>query len=86
MIEGKGLGGKRVCRTNISLTNEMDNKLSRLAVSCGLKKTTLAALLVERCLDDPVIVGELQREYNLHSAYKVLPIKSNGAIIYKLKE
>lgn len=85
MIENRGLGGKRVCRVGINLTNEMNNKLSRLATSCGIPKTTLAALLVERCLDDPVIVSKLQQEFNKHEAYRVLPISVNGETKYMFR-
>lgn len=83
--EGRGLGGKRVCRVGINLTNEMNSKLSRLAVACGMPKTTLAALLVERCLDDPIIVSKLQQEFNKHAAYKVLPINVNGETKYMFR-
>ncbi len=86
MQEGRGCGGKRVCRTNISLTNEMDSKLIRLAVSCGMPKTTLAALIVEMCLRDPLAVSKLQKEYNIHPAYKILPINKGGKTKYMMKE
>lgn len=85
MQEGRGLGNKRVCRVGINLTNEMNNKLSRLAISCGIAKSTLAATLIERCLDDPLIVSKLQKEFNKHEAYKVLPININGETKYMFR-
>lgn len=57
MIEGKGLGGKRICRVNVSLDNKMNKKLSKLAIACNMKPTTLARVLIEKCLDDPVLVS-----------------------------
>lgn len=86
MIEGKGLGGKKVNRVNISLTNKYNQKLSRLAVSCNIKPTTLAGLLIERCLDDPKLIAALQNDHNIHSAYKIVPIQHQGEIIYTIKE
>ena len=85
MQEGRGLGNKRVCRVGINLTNKQNNKLNRLAVACGMPKTTLAALLVERSLDDPILVSKLQQEFNKHAAYKVLPIKKDGETEYMFR-
>lgn len=84
--DGRGCGGKRINRVNISLTNKMDSKLNKLSVSLGMKKTTLACMLVEMCLDDPVIVSKLQNEFNVHSAYRILPINRNGDTEYLLKD
>lgn len=85
MQEGRGLGNKRVCRISVNVTNKMNNKLTKLATACGMPKTTLAALLIERCLDDPVIVSKLQQEFNKHAAYKVLPINRNGETEYMFR-
>lgn len=85
MIEGKGLGGKKVNRVNISLTNEVNKKLTRLAKSCEMKHTTLAALLVEMCLDDPVMINKLQSHYNVYPAYKIVPVHHNGKTEYVLR-
>lgn len=60
MIEGKGLGGKKVNRVNMSLTNKVDKKLRRLATACNLSHTTLAALLVEMSLNDSQLIHKLQ--------------------------
>lgn len=86
MIEGKGCGGKRIRRVNISLSNKMNNKLNQLATSCNMRPTTLAALLIEMCLDDPMIVSRLQKEHNVYPAYKVIPINRGGGTEYMMKE
>lgn len=88
MIEGKGLGGKKVNRVNMSLTNKTSSKLNRLAIACNMKPTTLACLLLEISLDSTEIIGRLQDEYNVHNAYKVLPVKDfrSGEIEYVLNE
>lgn len=85
MIEGKGLGGKKINRVNMSLTNKVDKKLRRLATACNLSHTTLAAMLVEICLNDPQIVHRLQKEFNIYAAYKVVPVHRNGEIDYVMR-
>lgn len=88
MIEGKGLGNKKVNRVNISMTNSYTSKLNRLAVACNMKPTSLACLLLERCLDDQEQVRNLQREFNIHNAYIVEPVRNydTGEVIYTLNE
>ncbi|MCM3394877.1 MULTISPECIES: hypothetical protein [Cytobacillus] len=88
MIEGEGLGNKKVNRVNISLTNKVNQKLCRLAVSCNLKPTTLAGMIVEVGLNNPVFIDQLQREYGVHNAYKVVPVKdfNSGELVFTLNE
>jgi hypothetical protein len=86
MIEGKGLGGKKVHRVNVSLTNRLSVKLNRLATACNIKPTTLAGLLIEKGLENALLIAELQKEYCTQAAYKVLLIRdfNNGEIKYVL--
>lgn len=86
MIEGKGLGGKKVNRVNLSLSNKYHAKLNKLAVACNIRPTTLAAALLEKCLDNPKLIAELQADHNIHSAYKIVPVNHQGEVIYTLKE
>jgi hypothetical protein len=74
MIEEKGLGGKKINRVNISLSNRYESNLRRLAVACGIKPTTLAGLLVELSLDNADLIADLQKERCKYAAYKVTPI------------
>nr|WP_309099050.1 hypothetical protein [Fredinandcohnia onubensis] len=88
MIEGKGLGGKKVNRVNISLSNSYELKLNKLATACNIRYPgTLAALLVEMCLDDTKLVSYLQNEYCIQDAYRVIPVQKyhNGDVEYLLK-
>lgn len=75
MIEGKGLGNKKVNRVNLSLTNKTNSKLNKLATACNMKPTTLACLLLEIGLDSTDLINRLQDEYNVHNAYKVVLVK-----------
>jgi hypothetical protein len=68
MIEGKGLGGKSIHRVNVSLTNRDSNNLNRLATACNMRPTSLAGLIIERCLNSVQLVIELQKEYCIQSA------------------
>jgi hypothetical protein len=86
MIEGKGLGGKKVNRVGVSLSNKYSLKLNRLATACNLKPTTLAGLLIEKCLDNPQLVAEMQKEYCTQSAYRVLLINKGGELHYVLND
>lgn len=88
MIEGKGLGGKKVVRVGLSLTNGYSKKLNTLATACNMKPTPLACLLLERCLDNQELVRELQREFGVHSAYRVEPVRNflTGEIVYTINE
>jgi hypothetical protein len=84
MIEGKGLGGKRIHRVNVSLTNKQSSKLNKLATACNIKPTTLAALIVEKSLNNAQFVSELQKEYCTERAYKVVLINNHGELNYVL--
>lgn len=86
MIEKKGLGGKRICRVNVSLDNQMNQKLNKLAIACSMKPTTLARVLIEKCLDDPVLVRQLQDEFAVYSAYRVIPVTIKGKLEYVLSD
>jgi hypothetical protein len=84
VIEGKGLGGKKVNRVNVSMTNKLSLKLNRLATACNMKPTSLAGLLIERCLNDPRLVSELQKEYCTEKAYRLVFINNQGELNYVL--
>jgi hypothetical protein len=84
MIEGKGLGGKRIHRVNVSLTNKQAFKLNRLATACDMKPTTLAGMLIEKGLNNARLVSELQREYCKESAYRVVVVNNDGELNYVL--
>lgn len=85
MFEGRGCGNKKVNRVHLSLDNKTNKKLMRLSKSCEMKHTTLAAMLVEMCLNDPAMINKLQKEYNLYAAYKVVPVNKNGETEYVLR-
>lgn len=85
MIEGKGLGRKKVHRVNVSLTNKDSFKLNRLATACNMKPTTLAGLLIEKGLNNPQLVAELQKEYCTQSSYRIVLLNIGAELHYVLK-
>jgi sulfur carrier protein ThiS len=85
LIEGKGLGNKKVHRVNVSLTNKQGSKLNRLAVACNMRPTTLAGLLIEMGLDDAQLVAELQKEYCTQTAYRIVLVNNDNELNYVLK-
>jgi hypothetical protein len=84
MIEGKGLGGKRVNPRKVSLTNKEDSDLCKLATACGIPPTKLLWYFARRCLYDPIIMNEFQKEYCKQKAYRVILI--NGEYVLSGRE
>jgi hypothetical protein len=84
LIEGKGLGGKRINKVAISLTNKDNNKLSRLATATGMKKAQLCGYIVEKMINDVNFINQIQEEFCLIQSYRITPIKNNGNTIYAL--
>ena len=86
VIEGKGLGGKKVNRVNVSLTNHFNQKLNKLAIACNMKPTSLAGLLIEQSLNNADLIAELQEQNSIHAAYKIVPVNNNGELLYVIHE
>lgn len=85
MIEGKGLGNKKINRINLSVTNTVNKNLNRLAVACNMRPTTLAAHILETSLNDPSFVHKLQSDLNVYQPYKLVPVQNKGVIEYVIK-
>jgi hypothetical protein len=85
MIEGKGLGGKKIHRVNVSLTNKQSYKLNRLATACNMKPTALAGMLIDLSLNNVGLVDRLQREYCTQTSYRVVLVNNGGSeLVYLL--
>lgn len=84
MIEGKGLGNKKVNRRSVSLSNEYDSKLMKLATACKSKPASIASYLLEHCLDNIELVNQLQDQHCTQKAYRIRAVKHNGKVIYTL--
>lgn len=85
MIEGKGLGDKKVNRVNVSISNKNESKLRRLATACNMKPTSLAGLLIEISLNNVGLVDKLQKEYCTQTSYRVILINNgSGELVYLL--
>jgi hypothetical protein len=84
MVEGKGLGSKKVNRVNISLSNRYFNKLKKLSISCNMRWTTLCGLIIEMFLNDQYLMKRIQDKYCTEPIYRVLPMndKEKNYVIY----
>jgi hypothetical protein len=69
-------------RVNASLDNETHEKLKKLATSCEMTKTMLAAELLKMCVNHLDIIEFYQKKYNKSDQYRVIPVKQDGKIIY----
>jgi hypothetical protein len=61
--------------------------LRKLATDCGMRHTELTWRFIRRCLYDPVIVNEFQKEYCTQKAYRVRLVrngKGKGEFVYVL--
>lgn len=63
---------KRRARVNISITQDHDNRLRMLAISCNMPPTTLAEKMIRSCLDSSDFVLALQKRYNKEPLYWVI--------------
>jgi hypothetical protein len=84
MINEKGLGGKRINRLNLSITNEDEKNINMLATACGMKPASIAYEIFLRGLNDIQLLNELQKEYCIQSAYRIVFIQHDGRLEYTL--
>jgi hypothetical protein len=85
MINEKGLGGKRINRLNMSITNEDEKNINMLATACGKRyAATIAYEILSRGLKDISLLNELQKEYCIQSAYRIVFIQHDGRLEYTL--
>lgn len=69
-------------RVNASLDNDTHEKLKKLATSCDMTKTMLAAELLKMCVNHLDIIDFYQKNYNKNDQYRVIPVKKDGKVLY----
>lgn len=69
-------------RVNASLDQQTHDKLKKLAISCDMTKTMLAAELIEMSVNHIDIIDFFQKRYNHNDQYRVIPVKQNGNVTY----
>lgn len=84
MIEGKGLGGKRVVRRSVSFTNKEESDLLKLATACNMNFAELVHEIVTGCMYDSVFVTNLQQQHCTQRAYRVRLVQNEGTVNYVL--
>ncbi|MED1472633.1 hypothetical protein [Bacillus salipaludis] len=84
MIVSKGGGNKKINRVNLSLTDKQFMNLKRLSIKLNIRHTKLAALIIEKCLSDVLLINYLQNEYCTQKAYRIVPINKKGELTFTL--
>lgn len=69
-------------RVNASLDNDTHQKLKKLATSCEMTKTMMAAELIKMCVNHLDIIEFYQKKYNKSDQYRIIPVKQDGKITY----
>lgn len=79
--ERKTRSDKKV-RVMLSLSQENEAKLKRLAVACDMQKSTLGNEIVNWALNNEQFIDFFQRKYHASDELRVIPIRQNGNISY----
>lgn len=69
-------------RVNSSLDQDTHRKLKKLAISCGMTKTMLAAKIIEMAVNNESVIDWFQKKYNTDDDYRIIPVKIQGKIHY----
>ncbi|PGK52346.1 hypothetical protein CN918_31640 [Priestia megaterium] len=78
----RNLGDKRCSRFSVSIQNDYNKKLSKLATSCGMSKSMMADALLRVSLDSPHLIEYFQDIYNKHEEYRIIPRVINDEVYY----
>lgn len=81
-LKEKHIRSDKKTRVNASLDQDSHGKLKKLATSCKMTKTMLAAELLKMCVNHLDIIDFYQKTYNKNDQYRVIPIKVDGKVKY----
>lgn len=81
-LRGKQTRSDKKTRVNASLDQDTHEKLKKLATSCDMTKTMLAAELLKMCVNHLDIIEFYQKKYNKNDQYRVIPVKRDGKVLY----
>jgi hypothetical protein len=79
--ERKVRSDKKV-RVNASLSQETHHRLKKLAISCDMTKTMLAAEIIEMAVNNESIIDWFQKKYNKYDEYRIIPVRNQGKLHY----
>lgn len=69
-----GSRGSRKNRIGVSIELELEQDLKRLSISCNnMTPTTMAYVLLKKCLSDSQTILDVQKLYNTNPEYWVVP-------------
>ncbi|MBM7634197.1 hypothetical protein [Geomicrobium sediminis] len=69
-------------RVNAALNQDTHEKLKKLAISCDMPKTILAAHMIEFVVNHPDLIKFYQDQFNTDDQYRIRPINQGGKIYY----
>ncbi|KAA6446899.1 hypothetical protein [Bacillus swezeyi] len=82
-VEGnRKLRSDKKTRVNPSLDQDTHKKLKKLAISCDMTKTMLAAEIIEMAVNNESVIEWFQKKYNVDDVYRIIPVNINGKIYY----
>lgn len=81
-LRERQLRSDKKTRVNASLDQDTHEKLKKLATSCEMTKTMMAAELIKMCVNHLDIIEFYQKKYNISDQYRVIPVKQDGKITY----
>lgn len=79
--EGRKVRSDKKIRVNPSLPQTTHKKLQRLAIACGLPKTSLAEEIIEIALNNPSFINLLQNHHHADE-FRVVPYTENGKVYF----
>lgn len=74
----RGERSDKKVRVNPSISKSTHEKLDRLAVACGVTKTSLAACFIDLCLDNENIINFIQQQFIEQSRFRIIPTRMDG--------
>ncbi|QAT68075.1 hypothetical protein EQZ20_24700 (plasmid) [Bacillus glycinifermentans] len=80
--ESRKVRSDKKTRVNPSLNQDTHRKLKKLAISCDMTKTMLAAEIIEMAVNNESVIDWFQKKYNVDDAYRIIPVKIQGKIHY----
>lgn len=82
MPKTKGFEEKRGARFSVSVGYSDDEKLNKLAVSCGMSKSELVDYITSSAINSSDYVKRIQDRFNKNPNYRVIPVVENGKMRY----
>uniref|UniRef100_UPI0034A0B180 hypothetical protein n=2 Tax=Bacillus TaxID=1386 RepID=UPI0034A0B180 len=81
-VEERKVRSDKKTRVNPSLDSDTHQKLKKLAISCDMTKTQLAAEILKMALNNESVIDWYQKKYNKDDSYRIILARINGELHY----